>query len=272
MDSACAPARSESAGRNQALIVLSCALAIIVAGSFSAITAAEGRLLQKTVEFTGEITFLEHKVPGLVIGAVRNGERAIAGFGTTSTGSSAVPDGKTIFRIGSVTKAFTGAVLASTAVEGTIALTDRLEQHLGWDVKVPTRDGKAVRLFDLATHSGGFPREVPHEPGPTNDPFSTITKSAFVALLSSGLNMAPTRARPGKASLKKSSPLLLCANPPATGSSGVIVTIGIVRVALYAANTPERLRLLAVDDDGADQLALLEHRHGNQGPRAGEHG
>jgi hypothetical protein len=56
------------------------------------------------VEFTGAITFLEHKVPGLVIGAVRNGERAIAGFGTTSTGSSAVPDGKTIFRIGSVTK------------------------------------------------------------------------------------------------------------------------------------------------------------------------
>jgi hypothetical protein len=32
---------------------------------------------------------------------------------------------------------------------------------------------------------------------------------------------------------------MLCANPPATGSSGVIVTIGIVRVALYAANTPE---------------------------------
>ena len=203
MDTACAPARSESAGRNQALIVLSCALAIIVAGSFSAITAAEGRLLQKTVEFTGEITFLEHKVPGLVIGAVRNGERAIAGFGTTSTGSSAVPDGKTIFRIGSVAKAFPGAVLASTAVEGALASTDRLEQHLGWDVKVPTRDGKAVRLFHLATHSGGFPREVPHEPGPTNDPFSTITKSAFVALLSSGLNMAPTRARPGKASLKK---------------------------------------------------------------------
>ena len=110
-------------------VVLSCALAIIVAGSFSAITAAEGRLLQKTVEFTGEITFLEHKEPGLVIGAERKGERAIAGFGTTSTGSSAVPDGKTIFRIGSVTKAFTGAVLASTAVEGTIALTDRLEQH-----------------------------------------------------------------------------------------------------------------------------------------------
>jgi serine-type D-Ala-D-Ala carboxypeptidase/endopeptidase len=168
---------------NPRSLFLSCALATIVAGSFSAIAAAEDRLLQETVEFTGAISFLEHKVPGLVIGAVRNGERAVAGFGTISTGSSAVPDGKTIFRIGSVTKAFTGAVLASTAVEGTIALTDRLEKHLGWDVKVPTRDGKAVRLIDLATHSGGFPREAPHEPGPTNDPFSTITKSAFVALL-----------------------------------------------------------------------------------------
>ncbi len=58
-------------------------------------------------------------------------------------------------------------------------LTDPLEKHLGWDVPIPTRDGKAVRLIDLATHSGGFPREVPHPPGPADDPFSTITKEAF---------------------------------------------------------------------------------------------
>jgi D-alanyl-D-alanine-carboxypeptidase/D-alanyl-D-alanine-endopeptidase len=62
-------------------------------------------------------------------------------------------------------------------------LTDPLEKHLGWDVKVPTREGKAVRLIDLATHAGGFPREVPHESGPPNDPFANITKQAFVAFL-----------------------------------------------------------------------------------------
>ena len=48
---------------------------------------------------------------------------------------------------------------------------------------MPTRDGKAVRLVDLATHAGGFPREVPHEPGPSTDPFATITKEAFTAFL-----------------------------------------------------------------------------------------
>src|SRR5260370_12371535 len=104
---------------HQRSVVLCGAFAIIVAGSFPAIAAAGDRLLQETVEFTGAIAFLEHKVPGLVIGAVRNGERAIAGFGTTSTGSSAVPDGKTIFRIGSATNALARAVLASTAGDST---------------------------------------------------------------------------------------------------------------------------------------------------------
>jgi D-alanyl-D-alanine-carboxypeptidase/D-alanyl-D-alanine-endopeptidase len=174
-------------------VVLCCvALASAIAGSFSSIAAADDRLLEETVEFTGAVTFLGYKVPGLVIGAVRNGERAISGFGKSSTGSNAVPDGKTIFRIGSVTKAFTGAVLASTAVEGAVKLTDRLEKHLGWDVKVPTREGKTVRLIDLVTHAGGFPREVPHQSGPTNDPFSNITKQAFVASLKKdGLLFAP---------------------------------------------------------------------------------
>jgi serine-type D-Ala-D-Ala carboxypeptidase/endopeptidase len=161
------------------VVVLGCVLAI--AGSFPSGAAADDRLLNETVEFTGAVTYLSHKVPGLVIGAVRNGERAISGFGTTPKGS--VPDGNSIFRIGSITKAFAGAVLASTVAKGTVALADPLEKHLGWDVKVPTREGKTVRLVDLATHASGFPREVPREPGPVNDPFSTITKAAFIASL-----------------------------------------------------------------------------------------
>jgi serine-type D-Ala-D-Ala carboxypeptidase/endopeptidase len=158
------------------------ALAAAVAASFPSVAAAEDRLLEEAVEFTGAVTFVGHKVPGLVIGAVRNGERAVSGFGKTFTGANAAaPDGKTIFRIGSVTKVFAG--LASEAVGGTVALTDPVQKHLGWDVKVPTRDGKAVRLIDLVTHSGGFPREMPHESGPPNDPFANITKQAFVDFL-----------------------------------------------------------------------------------------
>src|SRR5262245_8973402 len=169
--------------KRHSMIVFGSAAALLFTFAFSSPATAEDRLLQETVEFTGAVTFFGHKVLALVIGAVRNGERAVSGFGKISAASNRVPDGKTVFRIGSVTKAFTGAVLAAMAADGTLALTDRLDKHLGWDVEVPTRDGKAVRLVDLATHAGGFPREIPHEAGPPSDPFATITKEAFVAFL-----------------------------------------------------------------------------------------
>jgi serine-type D-Ala-D-Ala carboxypeptidase/endopeptidase len=141
--------------------------------------AAQDRLLQEAVEFTGAVLFLEHKVPGLVIGAIRGPERAVAGFGETKKGTGISPDERTVLRIGSVTKAFTGEVLASLAAVGTVKLTDPLQKHLGWDVPVPSLSNKVVRLIDLATHAGGFPREVPREPGPPDDPFATITIGAF---------------------------------------------------------------------------------------------
>jgi hypothetical protein len=63
---------------------------------------------REAVEFTGAVIFFEHKVPGLVIGAVRNGERAVAGFGEIAKGSGVVPDSKTIFRIGHGERDFYG--------------------------------------------------------------------------------------------------------------------------------------------------------------------
>ena len=43
--------------------------------------------------------------------------------------------------------------------------------------------GRPIRLIDLATHSAGLPREVPHAPGPPDNPFVNVTHDAFVAWL-----------------------------------------------------------------------------------------
>jgi len=139
-------------------------------------------LLDETVEFTGTVLFLQSKVPGLVIGAVRNGEMSIHGFGERLDGGKA-PNGDTVLRIGSITKAFTGQILASLAVDGTVSLTQRLgtvapDLGTGRDP-----DTSKVRLIDLATHSAGFPREVPHKPAPEGDPFAPITREAFAGWL-----------------------------------------------------------------------------------------
>jgi D-alanyl-D-alanine-carboxypeptidase/D-alanyl-D-alanine-endopeptidase len=152
---------------------------------------ASDKLLEQALQFTGTALFLETKVPALVIGGVRNGEMAVAGFGKTSAQSDRAPDGKTLLRIGSITKPFTGAVLASLLADGKVKLMDPLQQALGWNTLIPTKNGKQIRLIDLVTHTSGLPREIERTPGPDNNPFQTMTKEAIIHNLQSGQLLFP---------------------------------------------------------------------------------
>jgi D-alanyl-D-alanine-carboxypeptidase/D-alanyl-D-alanine-endopeptidase len=159
--------------------VLSTLIAFGIGSTFATTSARADALLDEIVEFTGQVFFIDTKVPAVVIGAVRDGEMSVAGFGERAGPGSPAPDGDTIMRIGSITKAFTGDVLAHLVAQGTVRLTDQLtkwEPDLGPGVN---GDLDKVTLINLATHSGGFRREVPHKPGPDTDPFSTITRDAF---------------------------------------------------------------------------------------------
>lgn len=141
---------------------------------------AKDRLLDEVVEFTGSVLFLESKVPSLVIGAVQNGEMSVSGFGKIGPQEDRAPDRQTLMRIGSITKVFTGALLASLVGDGVVKFTDPLQARLGWDAEIPTKDGKSIRLIDLATHTSGLPREAERPAAPADNPFSTITKEAFI--------------------------------------------------------------------------------------------
>ncbi len=139
--------------------------------------------LEETVGFTGQTLFLATGPPALVIGAVRNGQASVFGFGRRSERTSRPPDADTVMRIGSVTKAFTGQVLASLAADGVVSLTDRLTKYAPEFEESVSEGGRPIRLIDLATHSAGLPREAPHEEGPPGNPFVRITREAFIAWL-----------------------------------------------------------------------------------------
>jgi len=152
---------------------------------------AADKLLDETVDFTGTILFISAKVPGMVIGAIRNGETVVHGYGEIADGSGKTPDGDTRMRLGSITKVFCGATLASMVADGKVGFTDRLQDRLGWDVTIPTRDGKEIRLIDLATHSSGLPREGEDRPGETV-PTAERSKEDYVnSLKSDPLLFAP---------------------------------------------------------------------------------
>jgi serine-type D-Ala-D-Ala carboxypeptidase/endopeptidase len=144
---------------------------------------ANQALLDEAVGFTGQVLFLAAKTPALVLGVVRNGQTSIQGFGRRAEGSSDAPAADSLLRIGSITKVFTGQVLASLAADGLVSLADPLTKYVPEFIAPMSEGGRPIRLIDLATHSAGLPRELPHEPGPPDDPFVNITREGFVAWL-----------------------------------------------------------------------------------------
>ncbi len=160
-----------------AVSTILCGATVLLAGPGMAV--ADNALLKEAIELPAAVLYLDSGVPGLVLGVIKDGETAVIGFGKIAKGSDTEPDGDTLMRIGSITKVFTGATLASLVADGTVALSDPLQEHLDWGITVPSRDGHVIRLIDLATHTSGLPREVERESGPPDNPFSTLTEETY---------------------------------------------------------------------------------------------
>ncbi|MFT4960707.1 MAG: D-alanyl-D-alanine-carboxypeptidase/D-alanyl-D-alanine-endopeptidase [Paracoccaceae bacterium] len=126
------------------------ALALCV---FAPAAQADDPLLNDALEFSGQIFHLDTGVPGLVIAAVRNGETAVFGFGETVKGNGQTPDADTVIGIGSITKSFTGLMLANLVADGTVSLTDPAGPLIEIIKTMPEWDGQQIELIDLATHS-----------------------------------------------------------------------------------------------------------------------
>ncbi|MFG2820505.1 serine hydrolase domain-containing protein [Kitasatospora sp. NPDC048365] len=111
-----------------------------------------GDLVQRTADRLAE------QRAGVVVAAVAGGATEIRGAGRTGGHDGAVPGPDTVFEIGSVTKVFTALALARLAVAGATALDEPLADLLPPGARVPARDGVAITLRDLATHTSGLPR------------------------------------------------------------------------------------------------------------------
>lgn len=90
----------------------------------------------------------------VVIGVIDGADSAVYGFGKAGAPG---PDGQTVFEIGSVTKTFTGLLLAQTVKSGAARLDQPVAQLLPGYV-VPDYQGQPITLLDLATQTSGLPR------------------------------------------------------------------------------------------------------------------
>jgi CubicO group peptidase (beta-lactamase class C family) len=135
--------------------------AVLAACSF---VAVPGTLVAQEPDFGALSRYIERelgtwKVPGLAIAVVKDDSVVFArGFGLREAGGAAPVDEHTLFAIGSASKAFTAAAVATLVDEGKLAWSDRAGEHLpGFELFDPYA-ARELNIVDLLSHRSGLPR------------------------------------------------------------------------------------------------------------------
>jgi CubicO group peptidase (beta-lactamase class C family) len=128
----------------------------------------------------------EGGVVGVVL-AVReaDGSHTIVSHGSAGTGAKPL-SAKSVFEIGSISKVFTGILLAEMQIRGEVEEQDYAQDHAHDGVTMPRFQGTPIRLLDLATHMSGLPRLPANlRPADPSNPYADYSVEQLHSFLSS---------------------------------------------------------------------------------------
>jgi D-alanyl-D-alanine-carboxypeptidase/D-alanyl-D-alanine-endopeptidase len=131
---------------------------------------------------------LDSHIPGLVYGIVADGRLVyVRGLGVQDLESNRPVTSKTLFRIASMTKAFTALTVLTLRDKGKLQLDALAETYIpelrGW--KYPTKDSSRIRVRDLLNHTAGFVTD-----DPWGDRQTPMPEPEFSRLLREGVPFA----------------------------------------------------------------------------------
>ena len=134
---------------------------------------------------------LDSHTPGVVYGIVANGQLVhVRGLGVQDLESNRPVTADSLFRIASMTKAFTALTILSLRDEGKLQLDAPVETYVPElrDWKYPTQDSRRIRVRDLLNHIAGFVTD-----DPWGDRQTPLPEAEFSRLLHDGVpfNRAP---------------------------------------------------------------------------------
>lgn len=164
---------------------------LFIAGIFT-FNLAHGQAITDTlVKQLGNAYLKNPGTVGLSIGVYVKGHTHFYNFGTTDRAKPNLPTSKTIYEIGSITKTFTGTLLANAIVEKKISLDDDIRKYLKGSYPNLEYKGTPVKIVNLVNLTSSLPNNLPDDPGlfknvsPDDIPFvwyrqhKSYTKSKF---------------------------------------------------------------------------------------------
>jgi CubicO group peptidase (beta-lactamase class C family) len=94
---------------------------------------------------------------GLSVGYIEGTRHGIVHLGRSSDAGKRADD-LTVYELGSVSKVFTGLMLADAVVRGEVELNAAAVVANPAGIRLPSRDGRSIKWIDLSTHRSGLPR------------------------------------------------------------------------------------------------------------------
>ena len=160
-------------------------LATLLALAFipSAVLAAtpSATLLPARVEHAITARIAAGEYPAMIVAVVDGDRSHVYAFGKLDSGKG--PDADTLFQIGSVTKTFTATLLAEAVDRGEVKLDTPVAELLP-GFKIPSRNGKAITLGELAMQDSGLPRLPGNmQPADAQDPYADYDAAKLKSFL-----------------------------------------------------------------------------------------
>ena len=120
--------------------------------------------------------YIDHDlVVGMSIGVIRDDQQAAVHLGIADQSGNS-PTDETIYEIASISKVFTGILLADAVTRGELRLDQPAQDLLPDGVKMPSWQGEPITLLQVATHRSGLPRLPDNMPGLQSDnPYADYT-------------------------------------------------------------------------------------------------
>lgn len=111
---------------------------------------------------------------GLSIGVITNGQTYTYHYGSTQKGRTIRPTNATIYEIGSISKTFTGLLLAQALADQKLKLTDDIRRHLGGNYLNLEYNQQPIQIRHLVNHTSGLPPFLPERPEIFKAPLDSI--------------------------------------------------------------------------------------------------
>ena len=172
--------------RSRCALVLAIAIEVItMSGATANRVLAQNAALLVEVDRTMENYRLDAHIPGMVWGIVQDGRLVhVKGAGVQDIDTKRPVTTDTLFRIASMTKAFTALSILKLRDDGKLALDTPVETYVpelrGW--KYPTDDSPKIRVRELLTHTAGFVTD-----DPWGDRQTPLPEDDFTRLLRDGV-------------------------------------------------------------------------------------